>query len=310
MATKRRTLTEAEREQRHAEQRELVRASVEQLRSSDGWQAYLNTRRHFRSYSPRNVLLILSQHPTAERVAGFKAWLALGYCPVKGSKAIRIWAPCPPSKTQLQAWRDAGADPAQKPRTGWRLAAVFAQDDVAELPPPAVPAPLTAPIAEIRGDSHQDLIAALTDLAGEIGYQVIVEDTGRADGYCNAKGRRIAVAARLEPNGRLVALIHELAHALVAEDPDAPALDYAQGELIAESVAWCSCQTVGLDSSANSIPYLASWAEQASLEVLEQTAQLTGRLATRIESALLAEPAGAQPGGQELVDATQPVAVG
>ena len=45
-----------------------------------------------------------------------------------------------------------------------------------------------------------------------------------------------------------------------------------------------------LDCSANSIPYLASWAEQASLEVLEQTAQLTGRLAARIESALLAEP--------------------
>jgi hypothetical protein len=102
---------------------------------------------------------------------------------------------------------------------------------------------------------------------------------------------------------------HELAHALVAEDPDAPQLDYAQGELIAESVAWCVCQTVGLDSSANSIPYLASWAEQASLEVLEQTAQLTGRLATRIESALLAEPAGTEPGGQEVVDAAQPVAV-
>ena len=309
MPKTRRPLSDAEREQRRAQQRELVVASIEQLRTSDGWQAYLTARRHFRSYSPRNVLLILSQHPTAERVAGFKAWLALGYCPVKGSKAIRIWAPCPPSKAQLQVWREAGADPAHKPRTGWRLAAVFAQDDVVELPPPAVPAPLTAPIAEIRGDSHQDLIAALTGLAGELGYQVVIEDTGRADGYCNPQRRRIAVAARLEPNGRLVALIHELAHALVAEDPDAPQLDYAQGELIAESVAWCVCQTVGLDSSANSIPYLASWAEQASLEVLEQTAQLTGRLATRIESALLAEPAGTEPGGQEVVDAAQPVAV-
>ena len=54
-----------------------------------------------------------------------------------------------------------------------------------------------------------------------------------------------------------------------------------------ESVAFCCCQTVGLDTSANSIPYLASWAESASLEVLEQTAALTGRLADRIEHALL-----------------------
>ena len=93
----------------------------------------------------------------------------------------------------------------------------------------------------------------------------------------------------------MVAGIHELTHALVAEDDDAPKLTYAQGELIAESVAWCCAQTAGLDSSANSIPYLTSWAESADLDVLEQTAALTSRLADRIEAALLpaAEPAPA-----------------
>ena len=125
MAKHKRTLTDEEREQRRAEQRELVRASVEQLRSSDGWQAYLKVRARFHSYSWRNVLLILHQHPTAQRVAGFRAWLKLGYCPMKGSKAIRIWAPCPPTKRQLQTWRDAGADPDEKPRGGFKLTAVF-----------------------------------------------------------------------------------------------------------------------------------------------------------------------------------------
>jgi hypothetical protein len=43
--------TEQEREQRRAQQRELVTASVEQLRSSDGWRRYLKTRAAFRSYS-------------------------------------------------------------------------------------------------------------------------------------------------------------------------------------------------------------------------------------------------------------------
>jgi antirestriction protein ArdC len=92
-----------------------------------------------------------------------------------------------------------------------------------------------------------------------------------------------------------VAGIREVAHALVAEDEQAPKLTYAQGELIAESVAWCCAQTVGLDSSANSIPYLTSWAESADLDVLEQTAALTSRLADRIEAALLstAQPAAA-----------------
>jgi hypothetical protein len=44
MTKTRRPLTDEEREQRRAEQRELVIASIEQLRTSDGWQAYLNTR--------------------------------------------------------------------------------------------------------------------------------------------------------------------------------------------------------------------------------------------------------------------------
>jgi antirestriction protein ArdC len=287
MTTTRRPLTDRERDARRAEQRALVTAAIEQLRSSEGWQAYLKGRARFRAYSARNVLMILQQHPTAERVAGFRAWLALGYCPVKGSRAIRIWAPCPPSKSAVRKWRDAGADPEAQPRTCWRLASVFAQDQVAELPPPAVPAPLQAPVAEITGDSHERLITRLTTLADEIGYTVQITDTGAADGTCHPGQRTIRVADRLAPNGRLVALIHELAHALVSVDDQALELDYAEGELIAESVAWTCCQTVGLDSSANSIPYLASWAEQASLDVLERAAALTGRLADRIERVLL-----------------------
>jgi hypothetical protein len=32
------------------------------------------------------------QKPDATRVAGFKAWLALGYCVRRGEKALRIFA--------------------------------------------------------------------------------------------------------------------------------------------------------------------------------------------------------------------------
>jgi len=44
-----------------------------------------------------------------------------------------------------------------------------------------------------------------------------------------------------------------------------------------------------LDTSANSIPYLASWAGSAPLEVLERAAALTGRISDRIDAALLAD---------------------
>jgi hypothetical protein len=117
-----RTTTDQDRARRRERDLELVRASVERLRSSDGWRQWLRTRARFRCYSWRNQLLIAAQHPTAARVAGFRAWLALGYAVQAGSNAIRIWAPCSPSKRALERWQQNGADPETTPRLGWRLA--------------------------------------------------------------------------------------------------------------------------------------------------------------------------------------------
>jgi hypothetical protein len=240
MTSIRRSLTDEEREERRVQQRELVTASIEQLRTSDGWRAYLRTRTAFRSYSPRH------------------------------------------------AWRDAGAVAEQRPRTHWRLASVFAQDQIAELPPPAVVLPLDPPaMAEILGDSHADRLDDLRTLITDIGYQLKLTDTGAAEGRHYATGKLIEISDQLQVNGQLAAGIHEVGHALIALDDLAPTLSYPEEELIVESVAYCVCQTLGLATDANSIPYLTGWAEQADLDVLERSAQLTSRLADRIEAALL-----------------------
>ena len=76
-----------------------------------------------------------------------------------------------------------------------------------------------------------------------------------------------------------------------------------------EWIAFCCCQTVGLDTSTTSIPYLTSWAEKASVEVLEQTVELTARLSDRIEAVLVPEPAAAHPTTEQRVDTPQPVTV-
>jgi hypothetical protein len=189
------------------------------------------------------VLLIAMQHPTATRVAGFRAWLGLGYCVRKGETGIRIWAPCPPSRKLMDAWRAAGAAPECRPRTHWKLTAVFAQDQIEELPPPAIPAPLDAPAtAATTGDSHVRLLVELKRFAAEIGYRWEVADTGEAEGRCFAARKLIEISECLEPNGQLAAGIHEVAHALVALDDRAPMLSYAEEELIVESVVFSSCQ--------------------------------------------------------------------
>jgi N-terminal domain of anti-restriction factor ArdC len=154
----RRQLTDEERAARREHDREYARQAVERLRSSEGWRAWLTTRATFHGYSLGNQLLIAMQRPTARRVAGFKAWLKLGYCVSRGETAIRIWAPCPPSRKQLERWQHNGADPDQRPRTFFKLTAVFADDQVAPLPPPAVPAPLEPPIRDVDGDELAPVI--------------------------------------------------------------------------------------------------------------------------------------------------------
>jgi hypothetical protein len=98
---------------------------------------------------------------------------------------------------------------------------------------------------EIRGDSHANGLADLETLATELGCELQIADTGRADGIYHRDSRRIEISDRLEPNGQLAAGIHEIGHALVALDELAPKLTYAEEELIVESVAFCCCQTVG-----------------------------------------------------------------
>jgi hypothetical protein len=78
------SLTDAERAERRRVDRAFARQAVEQLRSSEGWQRWLASRRRFHAYSLANQLLIAMQKPDATHVAGFRAWLRLGYCVRKG----------------------------------------------------------------------------------------------------------------------------------------------------------------------------------------------------------------------------------
>lgn len=117
--------TEGDRAARRKADRELARQAVERLRSSEGWQRWLSTRRHFHRYSLANQLLIAAARPTATRVAGFRKWLELGYAVQHGERAIKIWAPCPPSRKQLERWEREGRPADERPRTYFKLVAVF-----------------------------------------------------------------------------------------------------------------------------------------------------------------------------------------
>jgi antirestriction protein ArdC len=200
-----------------------------------------------------------------------------------------VWAHRAPSRKKLQAWRDACADPQTKPKPFYRLEAVFDRAQVDSLPPPAEPTPLDPPIAPIVGDTLAWALPELAEAAKAIGVTVNFQALADGhDGFYRPSERRITINDRTSVNQQTTALVHELAHALVDLDhhDDDPDLDYATGELVAESVAHIVCGFLGLDTSANSIPYLAFWSEHSEPDAFERIAALVDRLASRLEEAL------------------------
>lgn len=290
----RRPRSEEERAERRAREREQMREAVEALRSGEGWRRWLDVRRHFHDYSFHNQLLIATQCPEATRVAGFRRWLTLGYCIRKGEKAIRIWAPCPPSRKQVARWREAGADPEQQPRTWFRLVPVFNRSQVEPLPEfDGERVELDPPVVPVTGDSLAPLIEPLVVFAATFDSRVdFASIPGSATGSFSPSTRVITVDGPC-PNGRVKTLLHELSHLLVRceraeEDPE---LSYGEEEAVVECVAFCVCSALGFDTSGYSVAYVAGWGEG---DEIERYAALIDRLARRLEEVVLVDPESAR----------------
>jgi hypothetical protein len=285
-----RAFNDQERRARREADRQRTREAVEALRASDGWQKWLSLRRHFRTYSLTNQLLIALAMPHATRVAGFKAWIKLGYCVRRGEQAvIRIWMPIPPSRKQLAAWEAASADPDDKPRTRYRLGPVWDRSQVEPLPPPAKPVALDPPIAEPEGDSLAWVFPRLQVLAGDLDCSLVIERHPNGRGGCFVPNLNlISLNEANSTNHQIKTLVHELSHALLRHtDLGDVALSYSQEELVVESIALTVVGGLDLDTSGYSIPYLTSWSQNDdSLEIVETCAGVIDRLAKRIEDAI------------------------
>lgn len=285
------TTTETERQARREADRQRTREAVEALRVSDGWHNWLASRRHFKTYSLTNQLLVAIAMPHAARVAGFKAWLRLGYAVRKGERAvIRIWMPIPPSRKQVAEWEASGADPADKPRTRYKLGPVWDRSQVDPLPPPAEPVALDPPIAEPDGDSLAWALPRLQDLVADLGCSLAIEPhpDGRG-GFYHPELKLISLNEANSINHQIKTLVHELAHALLRHpgDDEPVELAYSEEELVVESVALTVIGGLGYDTSSYSIPYITSWSnDDTGLEIIETCAGLIDRLAKRIEDAI------------------------
>lgn len=279
--TSRRRLSEAEREQRRRADRERVTEAARELLSSEGWARWVRARQTFRAYSASNCMLIALQcHQRGivpEHIAGFHTWIKLGRAVRKGEQAIRILAPI----TVKQ--RDKLSDDGEERRVFFKATFVF---DVSQTDPiPGVePAPLQPPREPLTGDSHAHLLAPLVEFADSLGYEVAFQSIpGAAGGWCDLSAKRIVVDANVPANGQVRTLVHEITHALGV---DYSKYSRAQAEVIVDTTTLIVLSGVALDTSGETIPYVAGWGENGALDAVTEFASLIDTLARQIERAI------------------------
>jgi hypothetical protein len=265
-------LTPVERELRRERDRERIADAVRELRSSDGWLSWLRARSRFHRYSAQNCMLIAMQCPHATRVAPLKTWNQLGRRVRRGERAIAINV----YKGAFRVEREDGTED-EVPRFQLR-ACLFdeSQTDGDDLP--------ELPSEPITGDTHQRLLNPLCLLAGDLGYEVRFQMVpGRANGYCDYTQHLIVIDDDLAPNAQVRTLVHEIAHAYGIASTE---YGRSGAEVLVESVTYIVCGAIGLDTSGESIPYIAGW-DNDDLDTLEAFAHLVDATARKIEAVVL-----------------------
>jgi N-terminal domain of anti-restriction factor ArdC len=141
-------LSESERERRRARDRERLQQAAEELLTSEAWERWVRVRSRngLSRYSVNNQLLIALGRPDATFVAGFRAWLELGYQVRKGEKAIWILAPPKIKERDRVSGEETG-----ETRTLFRAVPVFDREQVVA---GEHAAPLEPPLEPLSGDSH------------------------------------------------------------------------------------------------------------------------------------------------------------
>ena len=242
--------------ERHNEILKQLDSELGKLGESEGWLRWLDVQRRFHSYSWGNALLIVLQCPDATRVAGFKTWLSLNRAVRKGEKSIRILAPmtfkCKACEF-AQAGETCGKCGGNGSRTMFRDVGVFdiSQTDGEELPADQV--------VRLIGGDDGGLFDRLRALAVSRGISVeLVERTGSANGDYTPAKNRIRVSDDMAPAMRAKTLAHEISHSIMHPGGYSET-ERSIAELEAESAAYVVCGSLGLDTSAYSLGYVAHW---------------------------------------------------
>jgi hypothetical protein len=248
------------------------------LVSGDDWARMLAVAARFHHYSPANVLLILCQRPDATRVAGYRAWQAVGRQVRRGERGIAILAPCTYA-VRADDEPEPACDEPRRVLRGFKVAHVFdlAQTDGHPLPDlrPAL----------LDGDAPAGLWDALAAQVTAAGFALERGDCWPANGRTDHAARTVTVRNDVSAAQAAKTLAHELAHVLLHDGTEYTLGCRGLVEVEAESVAYVVSTASGMPTDAYTLPYVAHWAD-GNINAIKATADRVISTAHAILSAM------------------------
>jgi antirestriction protein ArdC len=220
------------------------------------------------------------------RVAGYRAWQALGRQVKKGETGIRIFVPFRRRVPVPAAVDEGEGDEAETQRvllgavTGFGVGTVF---DVTQTEGEPLPVPPTVQDLDGTSEVGTAVDRRLARFLLDEGLRLTKEDTGRANGFYRPGDRLIAISDRLTGDQQTKTLTHEAAHYLADHRGAIPRED---AETVAESATFVVLSHFGMDTGAYSFPYVATWAQdkQVLKRNLGEIQQVASQLITAIGS--------------------------
>ena len=279
-----------------------IEAGIQDLFQSDKFADYLRTMSRFHSYSYNNTILIHMQMPSATHVAGFNKWKnQFGRHVKKGEKGLTIIAPTP-FKKRIEEMK---LDPDTR-------APVLDHDGNVIMEEREVEIPLFRPVKvfDVSQTEGRPLPSLVSSLTGDVQqYEAFMEALRRTspvsimfkplreglDGFLSLNDQTITIREGMSQVQTVCAAVHEITHAMLHNrereqltaaagitdrEPPKPK-DKNTKEVEAESVSYTVCQYYGIETSANSLGYIATWSKdktlpelKASLETISKTANI------------------------------------
>ena len=272
------------------ELRERAIVGVRALVTGEDWAAWLRLAARLPGWSFTNIMLIASQRPAATMVAGYQEWQARGRQVRKGEPGIQVIAePCPspgrrgsPAPTVKAIVASGSRAKAARRTYIWDISQTDGSP-FAGLGMPLWPG----------GGSPPGPWDALTWLARHEGFSVQRAPCGPLDSMTSWGGRRITVRDGLNGAEAARALLHQLSHVLVHDGPASATATRTAGcrgvrKVEADSVAFTVATRLGMDTSAYSWPYVASWAGSDPRARPEVTIRATGERVTAAATVIAA----------------------